>query len=152
LFGISSKPKIKVDVINESGLKTRKYPIEGNTIIIRAAKRGRGGAAYKVNYDKNCLLPYYVGFWPFKRLKQKLMLIEGADECVSFHFTEDGAQVDTPTWSRKSLEDASEASVIKAAGATFQKLKIPTLLYLALFMSIGMQFLTLMVLTGRVRI
>ena len=149
MFG---KPKIKVDVINEAGLKTRKYPIEGNTIIIRAGKRGRGGAAYKAKYDKNCLLPYYTGFWPFKRLKQKLMLIEGADECVSFHFMEDGVQVDKPTWNRDALERADEASVIKAAGATFQKLKIPVLLYIALFMVVGLEFLNLLVLSGRVRI
>jgi len=149
LFG---KPKIKVDVINEAGLKTKKYPIEGNTIVIRAAKRGRGGAAYKAKYDKNCLLPYHTGFGPFKHLKQKLVLIEGADECVSFHFMEDGVQVDKPTWSRNALEKASEATVIKAAGASFQKLRIPTLLYIALFLVVGLEFLNLLVLSGRVRI
>lgn len=150
MFG---KPKIKVDVINEAGLTTRKYPIEGNNIVIRAAKRGRGGAAYTASFDKHCLLPYYVGFWPFKQLKQKLMLIEGADECVSFDFTDKtDTKTKMPTWTREALEKASEASVIKAAGATFQKMKIPTLLYVALFMCVGMQFLILLVLTGRVKI
>jgi len=149
LFG---NPKIKVDVINESGLKTKKYPVEGNHIIIREGKRGRGGAGYTPSFDRDCLVPYYVGFWPFKHLKQKLMLIEGADKCVSFNFTEEKAEVDTPTWSREALEKASEATVIKAAGATFQKLKIPALLYIALFMVVGLEFLILLVLSGRVRI
>ena len=144
------KPKIKVDVINESGLKTKKYPIEGNQIIIKPAKRGRGGAGYAAKFDKNCLLPYHVGLWPFKHLKQKLMLIEGAAKCVSFDFTDKKANM--PNWSREALERASEATVIKAAGATFQKLKIPTLLYIALFLVVGLEFLNLLVLTGKVTI
>jgi len=152
LLGISSKPKIKVDIINEAGLKTKKYPIEGNQIVIKAAKRGRGGAAYKAKFDKNCLLPYYVGFWPFKRLKQKLMLIEGADKCLSFHFTEEGTQVDTPTWGRIALEEASEASVIKAAGASTQKITVPIIFYILIFMTFAIGFINFLIATGRVRI
>ena len=144
--------KIKVEVINESGLKTKKYPIEANHIVIKAAKRGRGGAAYMASFDKYCLLPYTVGFWPFKRLKQKLLLIEGANECVSFKFTDGEAEVKKPSWTREALGRASEATVIKAAGATFQKLKMPTLLYVALFLVAGLQFFTLLVLTGKVKI
>ena len=147
MFG---KPKIKVHVINEAGEKTKKYPIEGNQIIIKPAKRGRGGAGYKAKFDKNCLIPYHVGFGPFKQLKQKLMLIEGASKCVSFDFADKKAYM--PSWSRKGLEKASEATVIKAAGASFQKLKIPTLLYVALFMVAILEFLNFLVSTGRVRI
>lgn len=147
MFG---KPKIKVDVINESGLKTKKYPIEGNQIIIKPAKRGRGGAEYKAKFDRNCLLPYHVGFWPFKQLKQKLMVIEGADKCISFDFTDKKAT--KPSWTREGLEKASQATVIKAAGATFQKLKIPALLYIALFMVAALEFLNLLILTGKVKV
>lgn len=145
------KPKIKVDVINERGLKTKKYPIEGNNIIIRAAKRGRGGAAYKAEFDKNCLLPYHVGFWPFKRLKQKLVLIEGATKCVSFHFTEKGTQVDTPTWDRHSEEELFKASVIKAAGASTQKVTVPTIFYVLMFMTFAIGFINFLIATGRLR-
>jgi len=126
--------------------------MEGNEIIIKAAKRGRGGAAYKAKFDKNCLLPYYTGFWPFRQLKQKLMLIEGADECLSFHFTEEGAQVDTPTWGRNSLEKASEASVIKAAGASTQKITVPIIFYVLMFMTFAIGFINFLITTGRVRI
>lgn len=147
MFG---EPKIKVVIINELGEKTKKYPVEGDNIVIRAARRGRGGAAYMASFDKSCSVPYYVGFWPFKRLKQKLYLIEGGSKCVSFDFTTKKAKM--PTWTRQELARASEATVIKAAGATFQKLKIPALLYVALFASIGVQILTMLVVTGKVRI
>jgi hypothetical protein len=150
LFG---KPKILVEIIGENGIKQRKkFPIEGNKVVIRPPRRGPGGAGYYVEFDRDCLLPYEVGFGPFKRLKHKLMLIEGADHCISFRVKDGEALVDMPVWDRWSEERLFKANVIKAAGSTIQQVKIPAIIYILLFLTFAMQFITLLVASGRIRI
>lgn len=147
------EPKILVEIIGESGIKKRKkYPIEANKVVIRKAKRGRGNPAYKPSFDKNCILPYDVGWGPFKRRKEKLVLIEDANRCVSFKFEKGKATIGMPTWDKDALEKASEANVIKSAGASVQRIKIPALVYVGLFMVVALQIITLLVVSGRVRI
>lgn len=119
--------------------------------MIRAAKRGRGNPAYKVGFDKDCILPYYVGFGPFKIRREKLLLIDNANHCVSFNFNDGEASVKMPLWDKESEEKLFQANVIKSAGATTQKVKISPLLYVALFMVFAMQIITLLQLSGRVR-
>jgi len=147
------EPKILVEIIGEAGIKSRKkYPIEGDKILIRKGKRGRGNPAYKPSFDKNCILPYTIGWGPFKRHREKLLLIDGANDCVSFNFKNGEASVKKPLWDKETEEDLFKANVIKAAGATVQRVKIPALLYVALFLVVGMQFLTLLVASGRIRL
>lgn len=145
----SGKPTILVDIIGENGVKSsKKYPIEENSVVIREAKRGRGPAAYKPTFDKDCLIYYTVGFWKFKRLKVKLMLMESANSCVKFV----GKRVDRPIWGRVTSEKLFEANVIKSAGASTQKLQIPMMLYVFLFVITAISFMTFLVVTGKVRI
>jgi len=147
MFG---KPKILVEIIGEEGIKLKKkYPIEGNTIVIQPRKTRNPG--YYPKFGRNCLLSYFVGFGPFKRLKQKLLLIEGANECVSFNFTGKTAEVDMPIWDRETEQKLFEASVIKAAGASVQRIKIPIFLYILVFMGFAIGFLNFLVATGRIR-
>ena len=148
-----TRQKILVEIIGENGVKSKKkYPIEADKVVIDPGKRGRGNPPYKPSFNKDCILPYYTGFGPFKRLKQKLLLIDGASKCVSFEFNNGKGIVDMPLWDRPTEEKLFDASVIKAAGATTQKVKISPLLYIALFMVVGMQFLTILLLTGKVRV
>jgi len=147
MFG---KPKILVEIIGEEGIKSKKkYVIEGNTIVIQPRKTRNPG--YYPKFDRNCLLSYFVGFGPFKRLKQKLLLIDGASECVSFNFTETRGEVDMPFWDRETEKKLFEASVIKAAGASVQRIKIPIFLYILVFMGFAIGFLNFLVATGRIR-
>jgi len=147
MFG---KPKILVEIIGEEGIKSKKkYPIEGSTIVIQPRKTRNPG--YYAKFDRNCLLSYFVGFGPFKRLKQKLLLIEGADKCVNFNFTETPGEVDMPFWDRETEKKLFEASVIKAAGASVQRIKIPIFLYILVFMGFAIGFLNFLVATGRIR-
>lgn len=146
LFG---KNKILVEIIGANGIKSRKkYPIESNKVVIRAAKRGRGNPAYTVGFDRSCILDDRKGFWIFKRLTRKLMLMEGADHCIRF----EGATADKAMWDRHTEENLFNANVIKAAGATLQKITVPTLLYVMLFLIAGLEFISLLLASGRIRI
>jgi hypothetical protein len=111
-------------------------------------------------FSKNSLL-YYKGFLGLRGLKRKVMLIDGADHCIDFipeEVTgEDGKShmvmnVDIPIWDRPTLEKAFRAEVIKASGQVSSKIQIPALLYISIFLSIGMSFLVLLVSTGRLQI
>ena len=143
------KPKILVEIIGPNGVKSRKkYPIEGNTVVIRKAKRGRGPAAYKPTFTKDCVVPYNKGIWPFRRLKQKLMLMEDADACIDFYsFT----KVNVPTFDRKTSEELFEANVVRKAGATTTKVQVPLSLYLFMGIIAVLAFVNILISTGRVR-
>ena len=147
-----------MEIIDEFGVKSKKkYPIRGNKVIIRPARKGPGGTEYAPTFDKSCILPYVVGWGPFKRLKHKLVLIDGANRCVSFRFTKDEqgnkvAMIDVPVWDRWTEEEFFKANVIKAAGSTIQKVSIPTSVYVLLALIFIMQIIGLLVASGRVRI
>jgi len=149
LFG---KPKILTEVISPTGAYTKKFPIEGNKIVIKPPRRGPGGAAILAEFNRDCIIPYWRGWGPFKRLHHKLLLIEGADKCVSFRFNGEMYEIEKPIWDRETAERFFKAQVIKAAGATIQKVKIPTLLYIMLFLLIVLQFITFLIVSGEVRV
>lgn len=141
-------PKITVEILGEAGIKTsKKFPIEGNTVVIRQPRKGPGGTAYKPTFDRTCLIPYSKGIWPFKRINFKLMLKDGAKECISF-FKE---PLDIPMWDRKTEEDLFKANVIKAAGATVQKLQVPTWLGILAFLTLVFSFVGMLFASGQLR-
>lgn len=145
MFG---KQKVLVEIIGEEGIKSRKkYPIEGDKVIIKKGKTGRGHAAYAPTFDRNCFVYYKAGL--FRTLQRKLILMEDAEKCVSF---KDKDNVDLPSWDRPSLEHASEATVLKAAGASMQKIQIPVVLYILLFVSVALGIIQILLMTGRLKI
>ena len=143
------KPKILVEIIGPNGIKSRKkYPIDGNSVVIRPAKRGRGPPAHKATFTKDCIVPYNKGIWPFRRLKQKLLLMEDADECIDFYsFT----KVNVPTFDRRTSEKLFQANVIKSAGSTTTKVQVPLSLYLFMGIIAVLAFVNILISTGRIR-
>jgi len=143
------KPKILVEIIGHNGIKSRKkYEIDGNSVVIRKAKRGKGNPAYKATFNKDCIVPYRKGIWPFKRLKQKLVLMEGANECIDFFsFT----KVNVPTFDRKTSEELFEANVLRKSGALTTKVQVPLSLYLFMGIIAVLAFVNILISTGRVR-
>jgi len=139
------EPKILVEIIGENGIKSRKkYLVEDDKVMITRGRKGRGGAGWTPTFNRDCLLPYYVGIWPFRRLKHKLMVIENHASCISFR----AEGID------KSMIDFKEyfnAGAMKNAGATLQSIKIPPFLYLMLGAVLIMGFINLLLVTGRLR-
>ena len=143
--------KITVDVIKPTGIETKKFPVKGNKIIIRPKRRGPGGTEISAKFDRDCLLPYYDRVLFFKRFKgYKLFWIEGADRCISFRWNtsegdegdeEDKVNVDVPTCDRRTIEEYFKANVLQAAGTIRQTVQVPTALYLASFMTLGVVIL-----------
>jgi len=120
--------------------------------VIRPARRGPGGAPYKAKFDRDCIIVYWKGFGPFKKLCQKLILIEGAEECIRFRFMGKEYELNMPVFDRDAAENFFKAAVIKAAGATVQKITIPISVYIILVLVAIMQFISLLILSGRVKI
>ena len=146
---IAEQSKFLVEIIGANCVKSRKtYEVDGDSIVIRKAKRGRGPPAYKPTFNKDCILNYWKGIWPFKKLKQRLMLKEGANECVNFY---GGEEVDVPTFDRKASEKLFQANVIKSAGSTTTKVQVPLSLYLFMGIIAVLAFVNILISTGRVR-
>lgn len=137
--------KIKTDILTSTGLKTRKLKVEGNFIIVRKEKKGKT-SGYRAEFDKECLLPYRT---ILRILKQKLMLVDGAERCISFKIGKDKADIDMPVWDRQAEEKLFQANAIKASGQVTGKMDIPPMLYIVMMVGVIFSVLTLLAVSGR---
>jgi len=139
-----------VEIIGENGIKKRKkYPVaeKGDKIIIEKASKGRGNAGWMPEFSKDSFLYYFSGIFPFKRLKRKLMVKDGADKCIDF-YGKDGVEV--PFYDREASKKFFTANVIKSAGETTQKISIPIFVYHLLFISLMLGIVNILVSSGRI--
>jgi hypothetical protein len=141
--------RIKTDILTSIGLKTKKLKVEGNFVIVRKEKKGKT-SGYKAEFDKECLLPYRSTF--FRLLKNKLMLVDGAEKCISFRIGKDKADIDIPVWDRQTEEKLFQASVVKTSGQVSGKLEIPVMLYIVMMVGVLFSVLTLLAVSGRLKI
>ena len=141
-------PKMLVETISATGALKKRYNYEGNKLLIRKGKDRHAG--YNPRFSKNSIIPYRTGFGPLKFWKHKVILIDGADECLNFNAELPEAEI--PVWDRKSEEKLFEANVIKASGTVSNKIQIPTLFYLLLIFPTILGFVNILIMTGRLRI
>jgi len=120
-------PKLLVEIITDAGLIRKKCKVEENKVIIEKASKGRGKVGWQPSFDKNCLVPYFVGLWPLKRMKFKLVVKEGMEKCIDFFSKK--KDVEVPSLTRKEVEKLGQARILKTAGATTQKVNVPLTLY-----------------------
>jgi len=138
------KPKIRGKGIK----KRKKYPVENNKVLIEKPKiRGKGHSGWMPEFDKHCFLYYHTGIFPFKRLKRKLMVMDGASKCIAFKGKDD---VKVPVFDRKTAKTLFEAEVIQHAGASTQKVTVPIFVYLLLFLLFMLGIVNILVGTGRI--
>ena len=137
-----------VEIVGEYGIKKRKkFVVEGNKVVIEAPKvRGRGHSGWMPEFNKDCFLFYYVGFFPFKRLKRKLMVMEGANKCIEFK----GKDVQVPIYDREASKRHIKANVLQKAGESVQKVSVPIFVYLLLFITVMLGIVNILVASGRV--
>ena len=117
------KHKEKVIIISgNTVIKKKNCIIEGNKVIIEKGSRGKGNIGWKPEV-KPSNFKYYrkLGF-----LKRKLEIKVDALEFIDFGVS----PVDIPTCDRKTVEEYSNANVIKKSGMSTQKIEVPILLYL----------------------
>ena len=136
-----------VEIIGDSGIKKRKkYPIEQNKVVIDKQKTKHAG--WMPEFTKHSFLYYFSGVFPFKRLKRKLMVMEGADKCIEFRGKDD---VEVPVYNKEVVKKLFEVEVIKHAGATTQKVTVPIFVYLLLFLVLMLGIVNILFTSGRIR-
>lgn len=147
----SKKNKVLVEIYSNGPMQKKMCELDGNKVIIRKGKQGRGKTGYTPTYKPNSLILYLKrGLIPFtKTLKMKLMLIDGSDECLSFD--KENKLFSFPYFNRKDAENLFEANALKQAGITQQQLKIPIALYLLLIMVLGLGVIQLLLSRGIIR-
>lgn len=146
-MGLFNKtPKILVEIVNGVYPRRKKCVIDGSHVIIEPGKSGRGGAAQKAEFTPNCLVPYYAGIPPFKSIKHKLILKEGATKCVSFAKPEDYL---APTCTKSDVSHYGEATVIKLSGSLKGENRM--FVYILLGIIIILNVVGLLVASGNVR-
>jgi len=146
------EPKILVEVIGENGIKSRKnHKIDGNKVIIEKPEKGRGKVGWAPKFDKDCILhrEYRPFPWLFKRHYSKLVVMEGAKECIKFLFKDKRAKI--PKLDKATITELMKASVLKAAGQVRQKIEIPMFFYMLMFMVLGIGFLNFIAEMGIIR-
>jgi hypothetical protein len=144
----ATMPSILTEIIGENGLSKHKFKVEGNKIVVKSSKKGRGHTEYAPTFTKDCLLPYRKGIGPIKWLSQKLMLMDGADKCIEFH----DKSVEIPRYDRSTVRKLFDAEVLQKAGTVNVKLVVPTILYLLLGAIMMLIVVSIMIQTGRLKI
>jgi hypothetical protein len=144
---LDKRPKILVEIIGAIPRKL-KLPIDDGKIVVKEATAGRRGAAITATFDNTCLVPYWAGIPPFRTIKYKLLLKEGATECISFgnRYTKDA-----PTCTLSDVQKFGQATVIKLAGA----LRNPNnmnILYLLVIVAIIIGVINIFVASGNIRL
>jgi len=142
----ANRGKIKVRVKTPSGeiIKWCKPEEDGETIIYQ--KQTKKKPLWKFKFSSNSLIY-------FKSWGRRFFAIDvfyQAPKAIEYHYKT--KEIEQALWDKKEETDLFKASVIKAAGATTQKVQIPTLLYVFLFLNIAISFISLLVSSGRVRI
>lgn len=123
--------KILVEIVGGAFPKKKKCEVVGNAVMIEHGRSGRGGAAQTAKFDNSCLVPYMAGLPPFRYVKYKLILREGASQCVSFA---ENAGTNAPSCSVCDVSNYGKATVIKLAG--LMKPENRSLIYALLIISI----------------
>lgn len=147
--------KLLTEILKPEGMIKKKFRVEGSKIILKRGSKGRGHADETASFDQDSIIHYKTNL--FKMPKQKLMLIDGADRCISIKYSAKDAKikdakVELPVWDKYAEQRAFDANVVKNSGAISQKIQIPAMFYLVGFMGIAISFLTLMVASGRMKL
>jgi hypothetical protein len=133
-------------------MRRRKLRVDGNQVIVKRSDKGRGSPDYRATFDENSIVLFRKGLWPFRLLRQKLMLIDGADHCISFHYEINKGTVDMPVYDRSAMERLAEATVVKNAGNVSAKMQVPGSFFLVSMLGIVLNVVTLLVVSGRLKV
>jgi len=118
-------------------------------VEIEKASKGRGKAGWRPTFTKDSLLhrEFRPFPWLFKRHSVKLMVKEGAKNCINFF-----PEVEVPSLDKEAIEALMKANTLKAAGNIKTKFEIPLLFYLLMFMLLAGLAFDILVSTGRIYI
>lgn len=141
-------PRMLTEIINENNVIRKKLKTEGDKIVVEPPQKGRGKVGYFAAFTKDSILYYYKGFGPFKWLARKLVLMDGASECVKFH----DKDAEIPRYDRAAVRRLFDAEVLQKAGTVNMKLIVPTVLYILIGGLMVLMIVMIMIQTGRLKL
>jgi len=148
---LQRRGKYKIRMITASGeekITWRGAESDGETIVMEKAKGKKLGWTFK--FDNSCVLRATRSWYSFGGDTKILEVYPNADKAIS-HNAKD--KITTPAhWDKRAEEKLFEAGVIKAAGASIQKVQISPILYILIGLSVVFSFLTFLASSGRIRI
>ena len=137
---LSRKHKEKVIIISgNTVIKKKKCVLEGNTVIIEKGKKGAGNVGWKVNAKPEDY-KYYRNRLGF--LKRKLEIKVDAKKFIPFGTMTDKDKI--PTCTRKDVMEYGNATILKRAGMSTQKIEVPLPFYLIVGAVFVMQIIIFM--------
>lgn len=136
--------KIRVEVLSPSRapMYAVNAEIRGNEVVIQKGRPGRGNPTITAEFTADCIIPYYAGAWPFKRLKQKLLWIQNTKKCC---------EISDKKLARGifDVEKFFESASMKNAGATREKHETSPILFFLVGGNIVLTVVSLLMLSGR---
>lgn len=143
--------KMQVEIISEAGAMRKRYPFEGNRIIIQKWDKNKHGG-YMPTFTPSSVKLYKSGIWPFRSLKRRVYLMKDASACIDFTFLDEQDKAIMPTVTRGDIAKVFKMEVFRAAGTITNKLQVPTMLYILSIIPTMFCLIILLVITGRLRI
>lgn len=140
-------PKIQVEIIHKNlDLSKKKCKIKENKVIIEKGSRGRGKIAWTPSFTKESILEVKESFLKFfTKTRKRLMILEGAEECLEFH---DDGSLDLNGLNRQTLEQLINMEVIKRSGEVTIRHEFSIVFWLLLALTAGGLILQIMQMRG----
>lgn len=143
-------PKIITEIIQPNGeITRRKLPFEGNKIIIKSPKKKGIGRPAKdelgeyAEFSKDCIV--IEKKFLFKR--PKVMLMAGADRCITFF----RGDVEVPQYDKATIRRFADDAIKKIVSSMGGKVQFPTSILILMCLMIFLMILNLLVSSGRLR-
>lgn len=135
------KPKKLVGILGEDQPKFKLYPIDGDRIIIRTPRKGRGGKGWMPKFSKDCFIPYQTSsfFGLIKKTRNMLLVAPDATSCLKIS----EGKIEKPIWDAHTEKEVATADAIDAAGRSYEKKVSQTLMIISLLFS-GISFVLLL--------
>ena len=142
-----SRKKETVEIIYENTRKhIKKYKVvNGNTIELEPAKKGRGNLGKYAHFSPT--KSYYYYSTKLGSLKRKLFLFDGASKCIEFN----NKELDLNAPSEPEVSNLFDAKVYEKSGQVGSKVEVPIILYLMLGAVLIINVFMLMQFMGLVR-
>jgi len=139
--------KIRVEIIGKAKTKARKCKVRGNLIVLE--KETKEHPEYTAEFTEDCLIREEYGRIR-KKTKLKLMILKGAQKCISFASKRGQLKKDLPYLDREAIKHHFHKEVMHKQGTVHTKLDVPMVLYVMVFIAIAVGFVNILMSSGRV--
>lgn len=142
-------PKIRVEIIGKAFTRVKKCLVRGNLVVIE--KETKDHPEYTAKFTMDSVLPVEKGRIR-KRTHRKVMLFEGAKECINFRSNRGQLKGPLSFWDRTAMKGLLDAEIAKKHGQVHTKLDVPVMLYVFLLIIMGLTLVGVLMNSGRIQV